>query len=94
MQADVGEVVYYFRHQGATAIKIGYTNELVRRVKNLGGTLDDVLAVEAGGPGLEHERHEQFASLRVVSEFFQPGSDLLAHINALRAKVHASPVTQ
>lgn len=92
-QAELGDVVYYVRHEGATAIKIGYTGGLLLRLKNMGSNLAEVLAVEPGGPDLEQSRHEQFAVLRIISEYFRPGPDLLAHINELRAKANVPPVT-
>ena len=74
-----GEVVYYIKF--GDRIKIGTTRNLRQRRINL--PCDSVLAAEPGGRPLERERHAQFASSRVIGEWFEPSPDLLAHIEGV-----------
>jgi NUMOD3 motif len=91
-------LVYYARRDDL--IKIGTTTRIRERVSHQGVEL---LAVEPGSYELETERHEQFAEYRLSRkrgtgrgrgqgpmEWFRPGPDLMAFIDALRA-VHALP---
>lgn len=89
-QADVGEVIYYVRHRGA--VKIGFTRYLVSRMQQLKVPMTSILAIEPGGWHEEQATHERYAGYRIRGEHFRPGPDLLAHINALRAKVSMPPV--
>lgn len=72
-------IVYYLRF--ADRIKIGTTKNLGSRLKVI--PHDEVLATEPGDHELEHQRHEQFAHLRITGEWFESGPDLLAHISGL-----------
>lgn len=92
-------IVYYGRRNGL--IKIGTTTNARTRLSAQG--IEELLAVEPGSYDLETQRHGQFAEHRLSRrrgtgngrgsgpvEWFRPGADLLAHIEALRA-VHALP---
>jgi hypothetical protein len=92
-------LVYYAMRDGL--IKIGTTNRIRKRLSDQG--VDELLAVEPGSFDLETERHAQFAEHKLSSrrgtgqgrgrgpaEWFRPGDDLMAHIEALRA-VHPLP---
>lgn len=72
-------VVYYARL--GNRVKIGYTANLTNRMANI--QPEQLLATERGGPKLEAERHGQFASLRVVGEWFRYEQPLIDHVTAL-----------
>jgi len=74
-------VVYYARIRDH--IKIGTTINLDARMNALDP--DELLATEPGGVELERKRHKQFAHLHARrKEYFDPGADLLAHIERLK----------
>lgn len=77
-------VVYYVERQ--SRIKVGTTTDLPRRTSALGGQL---VATEPGDRLLEGFRHQQFADLRCVGEWFNPGPALVGHISFLRRKADA-----
>jgi hypothetical protein len=82
------KVVYYVRLD-AGAIKIGTTQNLIRRLTQLDLSLllipHRVLAVEFGSYALENQRHKQFAHLRIgKTEQFYEAPDLMAHIEELK----------
>src|ERR1039458_2410411 len=92
-------LVYYAMRDGL--IKIGTTTQIRRRLAAQG--IDELLAVEPGSFDLETERHAQFAEHKLSrrrgtgrgrgsgpAEWFRPGGDLMAHIEALRA-IHPLP---
>lgn len=45
-----------------------------------------LLATETGGFEVEQELHQRFRSLRMHGEWFQPGAELVAHIDSLRSR--------
>ncbi len=64
-------------------IKIGTTRQLEVRMSEL--LVDELLVTEPGGFELEQMRHKQFAHLKALRrEYFNPGQDLLDHIEMLR----------
>lgn len=75
--------VYYARI--GDHIKIGYTSNVLGRLRALRVPVADLLALEPGGLGVERRRHEQFAHLRITKrwENFRPEQDLLDHIAEL-----------
>ena len=75
-------LVYYARI--GDYIKIGYSTRLRRRLATL--RVDELLAVEPGGPDLERERHHQFDAERIDlrRENFRPSPALADHIEHLR----------
>jgi hypothetical protein len=78
-------VVYYVRLTGGR-IKIGWTSNLEQRLAAYRSRPEDLLATEPGDNVTEHERHKQFAHLRIGrSEDFHEAPDLLAHIASLEA---------
>lgn len=71
-------LIYYLldASRAEQRLKIGYTQNLSDRLKALANETMSrqrplVLALEAGGITLERERHDQFAALRVVGEWFR-----------------------
>lgn len=77
--------VYYLRI--GPLIKIGVTGDLVARLKNYPPNAE-VLATEPGDADLEATRLSQFEEHCVHPtrrEWFRPGDDLIAHIDALAA---------
>lgn len=74
-------VVYYMRL--GNRCKIGYTNNLSRRMREIGP--EELLVTEPGGSITEALRHVQFAHLRVVGEWFRYEGSLIEHIDRLRA---------
>jgi hypothetical protein len=72
--------VYYMRL--GNRCKIGWTSNLRRRLKAV--QPEELLATEPGGVVTEAERHEQFAALRVVGEWFRYEGSLVDHVEALR----------
>jgi hypothetical protein len=89
---QAGHVVYYCR-LGANHIKIGTSNNLPRRMKELRVVnVMNLLAAEPGGFDVEHARHDQFNKWRwnPRTEDFGESPDLLAHIEAVRAE-HGEP---
>lgn len=84
------EVVYYV--QIGDHIKVGYTAHLPTRLKSYPPTRR-LLATEPGNPSLETRRHREFRHLlHAGREWFNPGPDLMAHINDLRAAQGAAPI--
>lgn len=75
------DVVYYLRWRDQ--VKIGTSSTPRRRLAAIHH--DELLAFELGGREREHERHLQFASLRLGGEWFAAADELLAHAVTLRA---------
>lgn len=91
-QEEVGYVVYYAR-LGTNHIKIGTTNNLLRRMTELRVVNPaNLLAVEPGGYRLETQRHSQFDKWRYAKrkEDFGESQDLLEHIDMIRT-IHGNP---
>lgn len=87
-----GELVVYYVRLG-DYVKIGYTKSLRERMRNLRVAMPEgLLAIEPGGPDVERQRHQEFATERVHArrEDFRPSDRLMAHIAAL-AEEHALP---
>ena len=88
-------VVYYLRWRDRDEVKIGVTQNLDRRsrdVSRASGARVYVAATEPGGYDLERRRHLQFRSLRIPgTELFHCGPVLVQHIAALnrRARIAA-----
>lgn len=92
-------LVYYARR--GDLIKIGTSTNVRKRLADIG--VDELLAVEPGSFDLETARHDQFAAHQLSrkrgkgngggkgpTDWFRPGDDLMAHIEALAA-VHPRP---
>ncbi len=80
-------VVYYLRTRPGI-VKIGYTVDMRRRVKELRAHLRDVIAAEPGGAVKEAHRHAQFAAQRQGrSEDFVVTPELEAHMADIRSAV-------
>lgn len=77
-------VVYFIRNVDTGLIKIGVTLDLNRRLSDLrrgGGSDLEVLGTVPGDCELESELHHRWSGLRVRSEWFSPGQELLAWIS-------------
>lgn len=76
--------VYFAERDGL--VKIGISKNPGRRIRSLRA---DLLAIEPAPDGFGSERavHERFAHLRVEGEWFEPGADLVAHIDSLLRNV-------
>lgn len=81
-----GRCCVYYGRRADGVIKIGNSWHVADRMYAL---RLELLAVEfvsfPFGRALERERHRQFAALHVDGEYFQPGNELLAHIDSLKA---------
>jgi hypothetical protein len=76
-------VIYFIRDAAGSRIKIGTTIRLSERLKQLtceSGDELEVLAVLSGSYEEESRLHQQFAHLRTVGEWFEPGDDLIGFI--------------
>lgn len=80
--------VYFMRRE--RLIKIGTTTNLQRRAQQVGAV---ILARIPGGYTEEAQLHARFANLRQHGEWFEPGDELLALINRIRADEGRPPVT-
>lgn len=74
--------VYYART--GDLVKIGYTVHLAARMATVAPW--ELLAAEPGGPQREHERHVQFADLRMRGEWFRYQGPLVPHVAEMRAQ--------
>ena len=77
-------MVYFVRRLDGL-IKIGYSTFVAARVQDLArvhGTIH-MLAVIAGGVGVEKGHHAAFGSCRVIGEWFAPSPALLDYIGTL-----------
>ena len=80
--------VYYLLNGTRNSVKIGFSKNPWARVEEL-KTADPgivVVATEKGLFGLEHQRHEQFSSLRKDREWFDFSGKLKEFIQNLRAR--------
>lgn len=78
--------VYYIRCEGTGLIKIGLSSDVRARLSQLQVSSTSnlvLLATEQGGGATEKARHRQFEAARVRGEWFNPVSDLMAHIETL-----------
>lgn len=67
-------------------IKIGFAVNLRERIQDLQVAMPwrlKVLGIKRGDPDTERALHRQFASLRLLGEWFARGPDLLDHIKTL-----------
>lgn len=81
--AKCGSFVYYLRLEGR--VKIGTTRNLKVRMRDL--PWDTVELLEVGDAYEEHERHLQFAHLRIQGEWFKAEKELLKFITARRLEL-------
>lgn len=83
-------VVYYLRLDDGL-VKIGYTQHLAQRIRQLYRRPQDLLAIEPGTLSTEARRHREFQHLRIdTAERFRADPDLLHHIAAVREE-HGKP---
>lgn len=79
---DPDSVVYYVRF--GDRIKIGYTRNLGQRLASI--PHDELLTVEPGAVKVEANRHRQFATIRIVGEWFAAAPELIEHIDQIKAR--------
>lgn len=83
-------VVYYLRLD-EQLVKIGHTQNLAQRIKQLYRRPQDLLAIEPGSLSTEAQRHNEFDHLRVdLAERFRIAPDLTRHIASVREQ-HGKP---
>lgn len=78
-------VVYFIQNLDDSLIKIGTTDNLARRLRQIHKgqrTKFKVLGVCDGSYDLEFDFHTRFAADRYASEWFRPSADLLEYIAA------------
>lgn len=79
------EQFVYYLMVGPATVKIGTTTNLRRRIMELRSELQYVVAIERGGSGIEHRRHQEFAAERIGRrEDFRLTERLKQHIEALQ----------
>jgi hypothetical protein len=80
--------VYFIRSPCARFVKIGFTENVAKRLKRLQvahyGPLELVFAMH-GGEQEEKELHERFHTLRSYGEWFRWGPEIAAFIREMRA---------
>lgn len=83
--ADPTESLVYYAHRPDTdRVKIGVSQNLHKRIRQLSSMAHPVhvLAVEPGGYHLERKRHTRFKTLRLVgSEWFRAAPQLMSWID-------------
>jgi hypothetical protein len=80
------EYVYFMQCQDTSLIKIGYSNDVERRLSDLRqSTRITLLNVTPGGRILEQRLHQYFANYREYKEWFRPAQPLLDFIFSLDA---------
>jgi hypothetical protein len=81
----------YFAQAGENGpVKIGYTENRDRRMREVQGMNGEVLTVLAtlpGGRKREAELHRRFAHLRRHGEWFEPGPELMDYVRNVRDAV-------
>lgn len=89
---DLGECVYVVRTPDRL-IKIGYTTNLDRRIRNFGSVWSDVLLALPGTMEDEAALHERFrAYLARGREYYFPAIELMEWVNSERARLGVSAV--
>lgn len=84
--ASLDPVIYFVQVDGAGPIKIGFTENLEKRIQGMLTATPGTIKVLATRPGtLAEERvlHQRFAHLRVSREWFRPEEDLITYIRGL-----------
>lgn len=78
--------VYFAERDGL--VKIGYSADVERRMRQLGARL---LLVLPGGESIESWMHRQFAAYNAHGEWFHPGLELVALIEGLTGRDSGLP---
>jgi len=81
-------VIYFLQNERSKAIKIGFSNNPLARVRDLSTANSDALALLGVIPGdvrLESDLHCRFSPWRIRGEWFEPHPELLATIESLVA---------
>jgi hypothetical protein len=82
-------MVYFLRHPHTKYIKIGYSNNITRRQKQLEkleNTDLELLACATGDLKTESKLHREFSKFRKHGEWFSPQKPLLDLINSIENK--------
>lgn len=84
----VGPCVYFIRSCSPDAIKIGYSDNVFRRLRQIHGACPSPVSLVAGIPGAdtgtEAELHRRFRALRIHGEWFRSEPELLEFIGATK----------
>lgn len=83
-------VVYVVQCGRTGPIKIGYTTNLIQRVRDLefaGGHRLQLRAAFVGSKKLERQLHDRFEDLRLHGEWFAPNIRIAREISALRREL-------
>ena len=73
------ELCYLMQHANLGKVKIGFTNNVVRRMRELKSKIGAnlyLLGVVKGGRAMEHQLHHQFRDHREEGEWFKPHDEL------------------
>lgn len=76
--------VYFMQAQATRMIKIGYSNNVLRRRIQIQigcGSPVAILLTMPGGPILEEQMHERFKDHRVFGEWFSPADEIMSFIS-------------
>lgn len=79
-------LIYFIRARGMGDIKIGKTNHVRQRVRNLFSCCSrgvDLIACHPITIDHETELHRDFEHLRLCGEWFRPGGELLRHLRLI-----------
>lgn len=88
------EVVYFIRAESGGPIKIGFTDDVAKRLSSMQSNHPDnlvLLATTEGSSDEEKSLHARFRHLRTRGEWFNPGDDLISYINELRDVTNRDP---
>lgn len=79
-------LTYFIRARGMGDIKIGKSNQVAARVKNLWTGVSrglDLVACYPADITHEVELHREFEHLRLCGEWFRPGAELITHLQLI-----------
>lgn len=77
--------VYFAQAPTTGAIKIGFTSDVHRRIRQIRPRVE-LLALMHGGRSWERQMHDRFAHLRIEGEWFQPADELINFIESLKTE--------
>lgn len=90
LSREVGPALYAI-YMPDGLMKIGYSQNVIARVRALGG---EVLAIRSGTYEEEQEIHRGLKQYRAKKrEYYYPVPAVVAVVNEMRAMVHLDPIT-
>lgn len=85
-------LVYFIHDKNARAVKIGTTNNLQRRLKEMQTSsptkLNVLKVIDSAGRAEEIELHERFKDYRIMGEWFNLDGKLLRYLNIIDDHLH------